>query len=139
MRIFFAAPPDCAGFRIIPDVCTMNLKFKSLVKRHICIETHPRFAEVKARYIVNKKIFSDMVYEDKRSSKVGSSMSPWLLDYWMHYSAYMIRNPVIKVSDLNHLEIFLENFDEGSAYNVFKYIYFLITHSEVVFPYISGS
>jgi hypothetical protein len=92
VRIFLAAPPDCAGFWIIPDVATVHVQFKTFVKRHICIETHPRFAEVKAGSIAHNNFIFAMICKDNGNSKIGSFMSSCVLDCLIHYSAYIIRN-----------------------------------------------
>lgn len=102
MRIFLAAPPDSAGFWIIPDVATVHVQFKPLVKRHICIETHPRFAEVQARSIVNKNLIFVVICKYNRNSERGPSMSSSLPDYLIHYPAHIVGNFVNIVSDLNH-------------------------------------
>jgi hypothetical protein len=45
-----------------------------------------------------------MICKDNGNSKIGSFMSSCLLVCLIHYSAYMIRNEVRIVSDLNHCE-----------------------------------
>jgi hypothetical protein len=105
VKIFLAAPPDSAGFWIIPDVATVHVQFKPLVKRLICIETHPRFAEVQARSIGYNNLIFVVICKYNRNSERGSSMSSCLLDYLIHYPAHIIGNFGIIVSDLNHLEI----------------------------------
>ena len=102
MRIFLTAPPDRAGFWIIPDVATVHVQFKALVKRRIRKETHPRFAEIKARSVVNDNFVFAMICNDNGNCKIGSFMPSCLLVYLIHYSAYIIRNGVRIVSDSNH-------------------------------------
>ena len=75
VRIFLVAPPDSAGFWVIPDVATVHVQLKPLVQRHIRIETHPRFAEVQARSIINNNLIFVVICKYNRNSKRGSSMS----------------------------------------------------------------
>ena len=90
--VFLTAPPDCTGFWIIPDVTTVYVQFKTFVKRRIRIETHPRFADIKARSIVNNDFTLMMICKDNGNGKIGSFMSSCLLVCLIHYSAYMIRH-----------------------------------------------
>lgn len=119
MRIFLAAPPDSAGFWIVPYVAAVHVQFEPFKKRRIGIETHPRFAEVQARSIVNNNLIFVVICKYNRNSERGSVMSSRLLDYLIHYPAHIIGNFVIIVSDLNHLEILLA----GETYDMLNKIF----------------
>jgi len=95
------------------------MKFKPLVKRPICIETHPRFAEVQARSIVNNNLIFVVICKYNRNSERGSVMSSRLLDYLIHYPAHIIDKFWIIVSDLDHLEILLA----GETYDMLNKIF----------------
>jgi len=123
VRIFLATPPDSAGFWIIPDVATVHVQFKTLVKRHICIETHSRFAEVQARSIVNSNLIFVVICKYNWNSERGSSISSCLLDYLIHYPADIIGKFVIIVSDLDHLEIVFMILLAGETYDMFNKIF----------------
>ena len=101
-RIFLAAPPDCAGFWVIPDVATVHVQFKPLAERLICIETHPRFAEVQARPIVNNNRIFAVICTYNRDTERDPSMSSYLPDDLTHYPAHIIGKFIVIVSDFDH-------------------------------------
>ena len=102
MRIFLAAPPDSTRLWIIPDVATVHMQFKPLVKRLIGIKTHPCFTEVQACSVVNNNLIFTVICKYNGNSERGPSMSSCLTDYLLHYPDHIIGNFVIIVSDLNH-------------------------------------